>query len=425
LGSDYLRTTAGTFYNFPGIGIVEFVGSPIISIPPVGQTDTIVERLDNAVVGGAPIPIQITALSLVSKYHVLVGGNLYDVAVTLDPANLALYTGTMTVGFTNPITNPILNGGTFTSTLTVYFLAQFTPISAGAPFSVPGMIVLTAGPGSQWKPCSFPLVSPPLVPPPCPPPPPPPLGTTFTVTSQVFPLDPLPLAQAADVHTGKDPLFEADFFPVIINEELKVSGVVQELHSVMTACANPLPGNPSPGVDLTGKSGLINPLFSGTPGSCPTNWVCGGSPAPGVASYTPGVAQYPSGAPFPTSSFSPTVLEGSGVARQNTSLKWVAGQTYYLNFYGGVPDTEPDGTTAVAGWPQTVRVYLTAGPGFAQVAAFDIPSPGKGNFVSKLLNFTLPSNSAFVGQSIGVLIFVNASPNGFSANVDIGSAPCM
>ncbi|MGA2716280.1 MAG: hypothetical protein ABSG41_24555 [Bryobacteraceae bacterium] len=170
-------------------------------------------------------------------------------------------------------------------------------------------------------------------------------------------------------------------------------------------------------------TGLTNPLFAGTAGSCPTGWICGGSPAPGVASYAPGIAQYPGGPPFSTSASSPTIWSGSGVIRQNTPLKWTASQTYLLDFYAGVPDTYPNGTTSVAGWPQTVRVYLTAGPGFAQVAAFDIPSPGKGNFVPNPLKLPLPSNSAFLGQSVGVLIFVNGAFNGFSANFDIACTP--
>ena len=170
-------------------------------------------------------------------------------------------------------------------------------------------------------------------------------------------------------------------------------------------------------------TGLTNPLFTGTAGSCPTGWICGGSPAPGVASYTPGIAQYPGGPPFATSASSPTIWSGSGVIRQNTPLKWMAGQTYLLDFYAGLPDTYPNGTTSVAGWPQTVRVYLTAGPGFAQVAAFDIPGPGKGNFVPNPLKLPLASNSPFLGQSVGVLIFVNGAFNGFSANFDIACTP--
>jgi len=169
-------------------------------------------------------------------------------------------------------------------------------------------------------------------------------------------------------------------------------------------------------------SSIVNPVFAGTPGNCPTGWACDGSPAPGFASYAAGSAQYPGGAPFATSSFSPTVWSGSGTIRQVTAATWVAGNTYVLNLYVGLPNTEPDGSSPVAGWPPTVRVYLTAGGGGAQVAAFDIPSPGRGQFLPNLVSFTAPNNFPFAGQNIGVLIFVSAAPNGYSANFDIAPA---
>ena len=61
------------------------------------------------------------------------------------------------------------------------------------------------------------------------------------------------------------------------------------------------------------------------------------------------------------------------------------------------------------------------GDGFGQVAAFDIPSPSPGTFVSSPITFTLPSNSGAVGQNIGVMIFVSA-PSLFSANFAITPA---
>jgi hypothetical protein len=168
-------------------------------------------------------------------------------------------------------------------------------------------------------------------------------------------------------------------------------------------------------VDIAG--GILNPLFSGNIGSCPTNWICDGSPLPGFASYSPTSTQYPSGPQFPTSAFSPTVLGGSGSIRQNTSLTWIAGDTYFLNLWAGLPSTEPNGTTLVQGWP-TARLYLTFGFGYGQVAAFDIPRPPFGSFASNPISFTLPAGSPFAGKTIGVLIFVSA-PNNFSANFDI------
>jgi hypothetical protein len=171
---------------------------------------------------------------------------------------------------------------------------------------------------------------------------------------------------------------------------------------------------------------IINPLFSGTTGSCPQNWICGGSPAPGFTSYSPTTAQYPSGARFATSGSSPTTLGGSGVIRQLTPLTWAGGSSYTLNLWIGLPATEPDGTTPVSGWPGAqngaVRVYLTMGQGFGQVAAFDIPSPPTpGSFVSNPITFTLPSNSGAIGQAIGVMIFVSG-PSSSSANFAITPA---
>ena len=421
-GTDYLQTGAGTVFDFgPPIGLVEFVGNPIIAGT---TTDTIIQRQADGNIG-APIPIQIINLSLVSKNPVSVGGNSYNVFVTLDPAKLALDTGTITV-FGNIL------GGTFNSTLTVNFIASFAPIGGAPPMGpIPGTVNLTQN-GGIWSPCAGYSPTPTL--------PLPANSVCLVAPAAPFYLvhgtddgaaPPLVDELTANTHTDfpapPNPFFpsyldtsEVDFSPVIINELHFPPGSpgTPTVHSVAPACIIKV----NPPTDIAG--GVTNPQFAGTAGSCPTGWICGGSPAPGVASYTPGTAQYPSGPLFPTSSSSPTVLSGSGVIRQNTSLNWVAGQTYLLNFYAGLPKTEPDGISPVAGWPQTVRVYLTAGPGFAQVAAFDIPSPGAGNFVSNLLKFPLSSNSPFVGQSIGILIFVNGSPNGFSANFDIATAPC-
>ena len=93
-----------------------------------------------------------------------------------------------------------------------------------------------------------------------------------------------------------------------------------------------------PVVDLAG--GITNALFAGNPGSCPTGWICTGSPAPGFASYAPTTAQYPGGSPFPTSASGPTVYAGSGVIRQLTPLTWVAGTTYVLLTCGRVCRTK-------------------------------------------------------------------------------------
>jgi len=181
---------------------------------------------------------------------------------------------------------------------------------------------------------------------------------------------------------------------------------------VSDAYASPCPS----GMDIS--LGLQNPSFAGNPGAIPTNWIASGSPAPGFASYSPTSAQYTGGSPFLTAAYSPTVFSGSGVIRQISSLTWAPG-SYVLNLWAGLPKTEPDGTTPVVGFPQApsgvARLYLTMGPGYGQVAAFDIPAPPAGTFVSNIISFTLPANSPAVGQSLGVMIFVSA-PSGYSAD---------
>jgi len=172
---------------------------------------------------------------------------------------------------------------------------------------------------------------------------------------------------------------------------------------------------------------ITNPLFGGTPGNCPTVWVCSGSPAPGFASYVPTVSQYPGVSPLPaTSAYSPTTNQGSGVIRQLTLGSWVGGLTYLLNFWVGLPATEPNGTTPVAGWPGSqgaARLYLTAGNDFSQVKAYDIPSPTSGKWASNPISFTLPTNSPAVGKQIGIMIYVSASYYD-AANFDIMPFSC-
>ena len=139
LGTDYLQTSSAVF-DFPVIGLVTMTGVPI----GPGNTDTIVQRQADATIGGGQIPIQLMALSLKNTSPVNVGGNFYDVSVTLDPANLGNDTGHATYSGSTA-------GGTFTSDLNVYFTAMFTPVGAGSPFLVPGNVLLTNS-GASWLP---------------------------------------------------------------------------------------------------------------------------------------------------------------------------------------------------------------------------------------------------------------------------------
>ena len=200
---------------------------------------------------------------------------------------------------------------------------------------------------------------------------------------------------------------------------------MQEIFSVgpclLGACsATDLSDLFKPGAILDIYTGLQNPTFAGTPGKCPTSWICSGSPDPGFSPYAPTTNQY--AAPiFPTMAYSPTIYGGSGVIRQLTSMTWQGGATYTFNLGTGLPLHEPDGVTLVAGWPGTqgaARLYLTMGTGYGQVAAFDIPSPAPGGFSNLPITFTLPTNSPAIGQAIGVMIYVSA-PSGYSANFSI------
>jgi len=178
LGSDYFATQAGTFFVFPGVGSVSLTGNPI----GPGITDTIVQRQANATINGPSIPIQITALSLEGTV------NAVPIFVTLDPLNLALDTGTMTI-------DGSLAGGTFTSSLDVFFDVCLAAGSGGVGCANgstigTGTIDLTNA-GATWSPT------------------PPPGGCL--VTGPVG-------DQAADCHTGLDSN-QDDFFLVGTNAE--------------------------------------------------------------------------------------------------------------------------------------------------------------------------------------------------------------
>ncbi|WDE02657.1 PEP-CTERM sorting domain-containing protein [Thalassomonas actiniarum] len=103
-GSDYLETTAGTFldFSFPGspmpeIGIVDFIGDPA----GPGNTDTLVRRLDDAVLPGEgssdTIDVELVALSLASADPVDIGGTDFDLSIALTPTMPSLGQLTLTL----------------------------------------------------------------------------------------------------------------------------------------------------------------------------------------------------------------------------------------------------------------------------------------------------------------------------------------
>jgi hypothetical protein len=142
LGSDYFVTQPGTHFNFGGgIGDVNLLGLPIGPF----NTDTIIQRKADAILGGPAIPIQMVALSLKSAAPVNVGGSFFDVFITLDPANLANDTGTMSIA------GNTTTGGTFSSAINVFFQAHFAPTGAGSAFDVFNQVNLTSA-GTAWGP---------------------------------------------------------------------------------------------------------------------------------------------------------------------------------------------------------------------------------------------------------------------------------
>ena len=143
LGTDYFQTQAGTFFNFGSpIGIVNFIGSPI----GTGMTDTIIQRTDDVVINGGSGTIRITALSLVSTAPVNVGGTFYNVSVGLASSpSVSQDVGTINI-------NGSPTGGTFTSTLDVFFDVHFSPVSSGPALpDVTADVSLSNG-GAPWGP---------------------------------------------------------------------------------------------------------------------------------------------------------------------------------------------------------------------------------------------------------------------------------
>jgi len=127
-GSDYLQTTKGTQVTISlstGPVTIPLTGKPI---PGRGNTDTIVRRKKQAnfPTGAATpatsvtIPIQLEALNMQGTL------GSCTVSITLAPTPPAS-TGKMTLTVTGP------TGGTFNSTLTVNYIAMFTPAATCPP----------------------------------------------------------------------------------------------------------------------------------------------------------------------------------------------------------------------------------------------------------------------------------------------------
>jgi hypothetical protein len=163
-GSDYLQTGPGTEAALPIGGKmvkVKLTGVPIQGStgPTYGNTDTIIERLKDAVFSAATdadavpdtltatVPITLTALNLTGTVP---GPNGGQCTVTLTLAPTPASTGTLTL----MKASAAATAGTYSSTVTVYFMGTFTPISPNATCYPP---ILSAPPckmnqkGGKWS----------------------------------------------------------------------------------------------------------------------------------------------------------------------------------------------------------------------------------------------------------------------------------
>jgi hypothetical protein len=213
---------------------------------------------------------------------------------------------------------------------------------------------------------------------------------------------------------------------------------------------------------------LTNASFetSNNPTATPPGWTPSGSP--GAGAYTVTSAQYTAGAdglsggrivPDGTNAAdAPSGLSGSGGLQQTTNIPFTVGNTYSFIFWVGLPRTEPNGTTTVAGFPgsspggpsdSTVTVSwltgttegnlrglgtgsLTAltGPGAGTTTTignlndsgpvrFTLTSPGLGQWQEWQLTYTPLAN---VGSgAVGVLLNVGGSSNNQAVNFDIAT----
>jgi PEP-CTERM motif len=204
------------------------------------------------------------------------------------------------------------------------------------------------------------------------------------------------------------------------------------------------------------NSSLTNPSFeaSNNPTGVPPGWTVGGSPGAGAytvttAQYTPGSDGLSGGLIVPNGTNAadvPSAVSGSGSLQQTTNIPFTVGNTYVFDFWVGLPKTEPNGTTSVVGFPNSVTVaWLTGtttdnlsglgtatlspltgsgstqtkGPNDSGPANFSIPSPGLGQWQEWRLTYT----DVFTISTgpVGVQLAVLAATNNQGANFDIAT----
>jgi hypothetical protein len=163
LGFDRLHTPAGgAILEIPGILPSGLLTIPLEGLPPAGPgtPDTVVQRLNDLPSGDTgTIQIEIVELSLQSIAPVDVSGNLFDVFVTLDPANPSLGNYQVTVH------DDASGGGTFDAFFDVFVEIEFVEIGNPAnSISQSGHFQATSS-GTPWSHTPPPLYPPdPVIP---------------------------------------------------------------------------------------------------------------------------------------------------------------------------------------------------------------------------------------------------------------------
>jgi len=151
-GTDYLQTGTGTQASLPINGTlvpVTLTGVPIKGTTgPLGNTDTIIQRTQDAVfvAGVAPdttiaVPIVLQALNLQGTF--MDGGNTCTVTITVAASPPS-------TGVLKLTTDAAGTGGTYTSTITVNYNATVTPGPPTCPTIPSGTCVMTQK-GGRWS----------------------------------------------------------------------------------------------------------------------------------------------------------------------------------------------------------------------------------------------------------------------------------
>jgi hypothetical protein len=132
----------------PFTGIVFLKGSPLATGTPgaLGNTDTIVQRLDDAAFnknGVATTRIQLRALNLVSMFPVKTSCGDFDVKAFLDGDQPITR---MRISRTNP------NGGTYVAPLALNVKMVFTPVGnpSARPLALRKLIQFRPSPNATW-----------------------------------------------------------------------------------------------------------------------------------------------------------------------------------------------------------------------------------------------------------------------------------